>query len=175
MASNTAPSRPDTSSRAASSKQPDDFYGLVGICLAALIFRVWTPWNIVFDGQAVRFQQIDAYYYQRLVENFLAHPPWLIFHEPYAVAGSDGAVTVAPMFAILLGLTAWISPAPATVTIAIIPAFLGAAAPAIVYFITRRLTSSGGAGLMAAAILAVLPGAWLRALRVNRTRRTIWT
>lgn len=139
----------------------------MGICLAALIFRVWTPWNIVFDGQAVRFQQIDAYYYQRLVENFLAHPPWLIFHDPYAVAGSDGAVTVAPMFAILLGLTAWISPAPATVTIAIIPAFLGAAAPAIVYFITRRLTSSGGAGLMAAAILAVLPGAWLRASQLG--------
>ena len=152
---------------AASSNKPDDFYWLVGICLAALVFRVWTPWDVVFEGGAVRLQQIDAYYYLRLVENFLAHPPWLIFHDPYAVAMSDGAVTGAPMFAMVLGLIAWICPAAPAVTIAIVPAFLGAAAPVIVYLMTRRLTGSRGAGLMAAAILAVLPGAWLRASQLG--------
>ncbi|MEE8525301.1 MAG: oligosaccharyl transferase, archaeosortase A system-associated [Thermoanaerobaculia bacterium] len=114
----------------------------------------------------VRFRGTDAWYRLRLVENLLVHFPHAIRFDPYLRHPGGDTVTEAPLFDYMLALPAWIAGGgrPTTRLIetvaAWLPALLGALVTIPVYFLAHVLWGRP-AGLIAAALIAVLPGRFL--------------
>jgi len=133
----------------------------------ALWLRVSPRLFLVFQSGFVNFQEIDAWYHIRVAENLVRHFPWRISVDPYLTFGQVPETATAPTYDWFLGLIAWIagfgSPSPALLyTIAAwYPAVLGALIVVIV-FLLGRLVFDWRAALVAAAVIAVLPGHFFR-------------
>ena len=143
-----------------------------GIILAlvfviALSLRVWLPYDSVFAGDWVRFGGTDPWYHLRLVENLVQHFPQSISFDPYTFYPQGQDVFFAPFFDLILAFPIWVvglgSPTQHTIeTIgAYFPAILGALVTIPVYFIGRELFNRN-VGLLAAALIAILPGQFLQ-------------
>jgi dolichyl-diphosphooligosaccharide--protein glycosyltransferase len=144
---------------------------LVLLFAVALGLRAYGSHDQVFvqteDGEEyVRFRGTDAWYRMRLVENLLAHFPHSIRFDPYLRHPDGDTVLEAPLFDHLLATPAWFAGGgqPSTELVetvaAWIPAILGALVTLPVYFLAHRLWGRP-AGLIAAALIAVLPGRFL--------------
>ncbi len=132
----------------------------------AFFLRVYFPYEHVFAGDWVRFQQNDPWYHMRLVENLVQNFPHLISFDPYGFY-PDGQIRVtAPFYDLLLGFFIWVfgagSPSKGLIDTlgAYFPAILGALVTVPVYFIGKALFNKK-AGLLAAALIAILPGEFL--------------
>jgi oligosaccharyl transferase (archaeosortase A-associated) len=129
----------------------------------ALALRVFLPYEFVFVGNWVRFGGKDPWYHIRLVENLVQHFPHRIDFDPFALYPYGHDVPFAPFFDLLLGFFIWViglgSPTQHTIETvgAYFPAILGALVTIPVYFIGRELFNRT-VGLLAAALIAVLPG-----------------
>ena len=147
-----------------------------GITLTFLFFlslsiRGAIPYNTVFIDSFVRFGGHDPWYNMRLVENTLHHFPHRIYFDPFS-AYPQGAQTPfgAPLFDLSLASVIWLIGLGKPVStlgqhgIEVIgawyPAVLGALTVFPVYFIGKELYNRG-AGLLSAALIAVLPGQFL--------------
>jgi len=143
-------------------------YGIVLLLIfgIALSLRVCLPYEVVFGGDWVRFGGNDPWYHMRLVENLVQHFPHRIAFEPYTLYPSGQAVPFAPFFDLLLGFFIWViglgNPSPHTIETvgAYFPAILGALVTIPVYFIGRELFNRN-VGLLAAGLIAILPGEFL--------------
>ncbi|MFH1640154.1 MAG: oligosaccharyl transferase, archaeosortase A system-associated [Chloroflexota bacterium] len=139
---------------------------LVFIFVVALALRVSFAYQSVFPGGWVRFREIDPWYHMRLVENLVRHFPLRISFDPYTLYPSGQAVFFAPFFDILLGFFIWViglgNPTQQVIETvgAFFPAVLGALVVIPVYFIGKELFNRG-AGLIAAALIAIFPGTFL--------------
>jgi dolichyl-diphosphooligosaccharide--protein glycosyltransferase len=133
---------------------------------AAFALRTWPAAGAVFTTAGVSFQETDAWYHVRRVEHLVHHFPHVIRHDPYALAPDGQEVAVAPLLdwmaagaALLLG-----DGAPSADLVhrvcAWLPASLGALIVPCVYGLARGLFGRG-AGTLAAAIIATLPGPFL--------------
>lgn len=135
------------------------------IAAAAFGIRTYPSWNSVFSRDGVAFLETDAWYHVRLVENQVRNYPWRVTLDPYAAAGGQ-FVPIAPLFdtitstlvVALHGRNA--STADVERVAAFLPPILGVLTVIAVWALARRQFDRR-AGLLAAALLAVLPGHFL--------------
>lgn len=132
----------------------------------ALALRVVFQWPRVFTRAHVSFQGGDAWYHMRLVDHLLANYPHRLAADPYLGYPEPAPVSVGLFFDQLVVVTAWIaglgSPGPRVVDTvgALMPAVLGAAILLPLHVLGARLFDRR-AGLVAAVLLAVMPGGFL--------------
>jgi dolichyl-diphosphooligosaccharide--protein glycosyltransferase len=133
----------------------------------ALIIRTVLPYDSVFKD-TVRFASDDAVFHMRLVENALFgdHFPRRLFFDAYTYFPHGTYLHFAPLFDQLLIFATWIiglgSPTRALMEAvgAYYPAILGALVVFPVYIIGREVYNKY-AGLIAAIVVATLPGQFL--------------
>jgi len=143
-------------------------YGIILLIISAiaLLVRVTLPYETVFMGDWVQFGGNDPWYHMRLVENLVQHFPHLIAFDPFTLYPSGQTVPFAPFFDLLLGFVIWViglgSPTQHTIETvgAYFPAILGALVTIPVYFIGKELFNRN-AGVLSAALIAILPGQYL--------------
>jgi dolichyl-diphosphooligosaccharide--protein glycosyltransferase len=132
----------------------------------ALFLRTYFSYHDVFTGDWVRFQSEDAYYHMRLIENLSHHFPHRIYFDPFTFYPHGQTVYFAPFFDLFIGFFIWVIGlgSPSTHVIetvgAYFPAVLGALVTFPVYFIGKELFNRK-AGLIAAALVVILPGQFL--------------
>ncbi|MEA3415798.1 MAG: oligosaccharyl transferase, archaeosortase A system-associated, partial [Thermodesulfobacteriota bacterium] len=144
-------------------------YGIIllAIFAIALYIRAVLPYDSVFliDG-TVRFGGNDPWYHMRLVHSLLHNYPHALFYDAHAIPPYGCYIHFGPLFdhtiallSIIIGLG---HPTPHLIdTIgAYFPAVLGALVVIPVYFIGKHLHNRG-TGLLAALIIATLPGQFL--------------
>jgi dolichyl-phosphooligosaccharide-protein glycotransferase len=141
---------------------------VAALCLLAFSIRVFPRFDLVFQPGFVNFQETDAWYHVRLAENLIRHFPWRVMVDPYVVFGHvQNTVTPPPFYDWLLGLIAWLAGAgnPSESLLHVIaawyPAVLGAFI-VVAVFLLAKLVFEVRAALVAAAIIATLPGHFLR-------------
>jgi len=146
--------------------------GLIAALVVALLsglaffLRVYLPYDWIFIGDRVEFVGADAHYHMRLVDSLVRNFPTYITFDPYLYYPYGSAWQYMPFFdwliagsALLVGLG---SPTLHTIEAvgAYLPAILGALTVIPVYFIGRELFGRR-AGLLAAALIAILPGEFM--------------
>lgn len=141
---------------------------VAALCLLGLSIRVFPRLPLVFQPGFVNFQETDAWYFVRLAENTIRHFPWRVKVDPYVVFGTvQSTVTPPPFYDWLLALIAWLAGAgnPSESLLHVIaawyPAVLGVFI-VLAVFILAKLVFDLRAALIAAAIIATLPGHFLR-------------
>jgi oligosaccharyl transferase (archaeosortase A-associated) len=143
-------------------------YGLILLAIfgIALSIRTWLPYDGVFLGDWIRFGGNDPWYTLRLVQNTVQHFPDRIAFDVFTLYPYGQEVPFAPFYDWLIGFVAWIvglghpSQHTTEVVTAYFPAVLGALITVPMYFIGKELFNRK-VGLLAAALLAVLPGEFL--------------
>ena len=135
--------------------------------IVALFIRIALPYQTVFSGQWIKLTTVDGYYYLRLVDNLMVNFPRLIGFDPYQLfPGGDFINRVPTFFAYILAipvkLLGGVNPSSQVIdSITVyVPPVLGALTVIPVYFLGKALTNRW-AGLMAALIVALIPGEWL--------------
>ena len=132
----------------------------------ALFLRCYFPYDNVFGGDYVRFQIVDPWYHMRLVENLVQHFPLQNAFDPYTSYPHGQDIFFAPFYDLLLGFVVWVvglgSPSQQVIETvgAYFPAVLGALVTLPVYFMGREFFNKT-VGLLAAALVAILPGEFL--------------
>ncbi len=133
----------------------------------ALYLRIALPYDQVFSGDWVKFTGVDAYWHMRIVDNLVHNFPHLNSFDPYmAYPGGGGTSYLFPFFDYLLAGVIWLiglgSPTEHTIdtVAAYFPAVLGALTVIPVYFIGKTLFDRW-AGIIAAALIGILPGEFL--------------
>lgn len=140
---------------------------MVGILVAlffcvALFFRVYFPYEQVFGSDWIKYTGIDAYYQMRLVDNLVQNFPHRITFDPYFVYPGGKAITIQFFNQMLAGII-WIigfgSPSQHLIDVVGVyfPAVLGALLVIPVYFLGKTIFGRG-TGVLAAGLIAILPG-----------------
>ncbi|MGB2815408.1 MAG: oligosaccharyl transferase, archaeosortase A system-associated [Dehalococcoidales bacterium] len=136
---------------------------LVGV---SLFIRAYLPHEQVFSGDYIRFSSIDAYFHMRLIDSLVHNFPNLIDFDPYLLYPSGINLGNIHFFDWFLAGIIWVfslgSPTQHTVDVIAVffPAVLGALTVIPVYFIGKELFGRG-AGVIAAGLIAMLPGEYL--------------
>jgi len=136
------------------------------IFFISILFRVILPHGQVFNDGYVKFTSIDAYFYQRVIDNTAVNFPHIMNFDPYFVY--PGGRVLGELFfpAWLIAGFAWLfgmgSPAQHTVDVVSVyfPAIFAALTIIPVFFIGKTLFNRW-VGLIAAAFTAVFPGEYL--------------
>ena len=138
---------------------------LAAIVGAAFLARTVFLARAVLGGAGVNYQDSDAWYHMRLIENLTRQFPHRAGVDPYL--GADAPVVAVPLlFDLAVGGLAWVIGlgAPSTRTVelvgALVPPLLGALTVVPVALLGARLFDRR-AGLLAAALLAIMPGQFL--------------
>ena len=138
---------------------------LGAIVVVGFLTRTVFLFDAVFTGAGVNYQDSDAWYHMRLIENLTRHFPHRASLDPYL--GPDAPVVSVPLlFDLAVGGVAWViglgAPAPRTIEVvgALAPPVLGALTTVPVWRIGERLFDRRS-GLLAAALLAIMPGQFL--------------
>ncbi|MFA5374692.1 MAG: oligosaccharyl transferase, archaeosortase A system-associated [Dehalococcoidia bacterium] len=132
----------------------------------ALWLRVGPPHEGVLGGSYVLFAENDGWYNARLIENLVHHFPFRNSFDPYTLYPYGQEIPFAPFFDWSIALIIWVAGLghPSADLIekmsAYFPAVLGALTIIPVYFIGKELFNRN-AGLLAAGLLAILPGEFL--------------
>jgi dolichyl-diphosphooligosaccharide--protein glycosyltransferase len=144
---------------------------IIGVIVAllfgfALFLRIYPPYGGVFVGDWVKFTGNDAYYQMYLVDNIIHNFPHLTTFSPYLLFPGGMVVGGIHFLNWLLAGITWLiglgSPTEHTVDLVGVyfPAVLGALTVIPVYFIGKELFGRW-AGVLAAAIIAIIPGEFL--------------
>ncbi|MBL0160587.1 MAG: hypothetical protein IPP47_26415 [Bryobacterales bacterium] len=136
---------------------------VAALTLLAFGLRTAPQWESVFPGSFVNFQESDAWFHVRVVENLVHHFPSRIAVDPYLGVGPVQGVATGPFYDWVLGGVVWAAglgrPSEALIhqTAAWYPAVLGALIVPVV-FVLGQMLFGVWAGLVAAAVIATLPG-----------------
>ncbi len=132
----------------------------------ALYLRVYLPYDKIFTTDWIKFAGADAYYHMRLVDNLVHNFPHLAAFDPYMIYPGGAGVGGIRFFDWLLSSIIWViglgSPTEHTIDVVSVyfPAVLGALTVIPVYFIGKELFGRW-AGVLSAALIAVMPGEFL--------------
>ena len=140
---------------------------LIIIVAVALWLRVVLPYNQVFVRDWVKMTGVDAYYYMRLVDNLMQHFPQLTQFDPYLKYPGGWTTGGAPdFFAYFMGGIIWLATLGKAnqhmvdvIAVYIPPAL--AVLTILAVFIIGALLGGRWLGLMAAGLLAIIPGEFL--------------
>ncbi len=139
---------------------------VAALCGIALYIRINLPYDRIFINDLVWFRETDAFYYMRHIENMVHNFPRFNSFDPYMLYPGGGTGLTRPMFGWIVAgaIRLFVGTSPAHHQIATVsaymPAILGALTLIPVYFIGKELFSRW-AGVLAAALLAILPGEFL--------------
>lgn len=140
--------------------------GVAVIFGIALFIRLYFPYHNVFADGWVRFHENDPWYHMRLIENLVHHFPHLLSFDPYGFYPYGQLRDTAPFLDLFLGFFVWViglgHPSRQVIETvgAYSPAVLGSLITIPIYFIGREVFNRK-AGLIAAALIAILPGQFL--------------
>jgi dolichyl-diphosphooligosaccharide--protein glycosyltransferase len=141
---------------------------VAALCVVGFSIRVFSRFHLVFQPGFVNFQETDAWYFVRLAENTIRHFPWRVTVDPYVVFGRFQNIdTPPPFYDWLLAFIAWLAGAgnPSESQLHVIaawyPAVLGVFI-VVAVFILAKLVFDLRVALLAGAIIATLPGHFLR-------------
>lgn len=132
----------------------------------ALFMRTKLPYGQVFSGDWIKFAGVDAYRHMRIVDSIVRNFPHILPYDPYLIYGGTDITSNIILFDWLLAGIIWVvglgSPTQHLVDVvgAYFPAVLGALIVIPVYFLGKELFGRL-AGLLAAAILVLIPGEFL--------------
>lgn len=146
---------------------------IVGIILAALCGISWylravLPHDQIFvnNNTWVWFRETDAYYYMRNIETLIHNFPHYNTFDPYVFYPGGGGGLTRPFFGWLIAVIILLVKGGAAtlhsmeVVAAYVPPILGTLTLIPVYFIGKELFNRW-AGVIAAALVAILPGEFL--------------
>jgi dolichyl-diphosphooligosaccharide--protein glycosyltransferase len=139
---------------------------LAALCGISLYIRIALPHDQIFVNGAVWFRETDAYYYIRNIESLVRHFPQINSFDPYMLYPGGGGGPPRPFFAQLVAAVVLLVSrgAPTLHTIEVVgaymPAILGTLTLIPVYFIGKELFNRW-AGVIAAALVVILPGEFL--------------
>jgi oligosaccharyl transferase (archaeosortase A-associated) len=139
---------------------------ILAFFFVALSFRIFLPYTSVFVGDWVKFTSNDAYYHMRIVDNLVHNFPHLTQFDPYFIFPGGASTAGIHFFDWLLAIIIWIiglgSPTQHTIDIvsAYFPTILAALLVIPVFFIAKTLFNRW-AGLLAAFLVAILPGEFM--------------
>jgi len=139
---------------------------LAALCGISLYIRIALPYDQIFVNDGVWFRETDAYYYMRNIEVLVNNFPHFNSFDPYALFPGGLGVLARPFFAWLIaGIIRLVSLGIPTlhhmeVVVAYMPAILGTLTLIPVYFIGKELFNRW-VGVIAAALVAILPGEFL--------------
>jgi dolichyl-diphosphooligosaccharide--protein glycosyltransferase len=139
---------------------------LAALCGISLYIRIALPHDQIFVNGAVWFRETDAYYYMRNIETLVHNFPHYNSFDPYMLFPGGGGALARPFFAWLVaGIILLVKGAASSlhsmeVVAAYMPAILGTLTLIPVYFIGKELFNRW-AGVISAALVAVLPGEFL--------------
>lgn len=143
---------------------------LLAIAAVSLYIRIALPYGAVFTPDIIKFTGIDAYYHMRLVDNIAYNFPTLTPFDPYAIFPGGAATGSSPdLFAYFVAAMARLfspggfSQQGVDTIAAYVPPVLGTLVIIPLYFIGKAVFNRW-AGLLAAAVFVVLPGAVGRSL-----------
>ncbi len=139
---------------------------IAAICGVSLYLRIALPYDQVFVDGSVWFRETDPYWYVRNIENLVNNFPSFNAFDPYRLYPGGATGLIRPFFGWLVaGVALIISPGtPSLHTIetvaAYMPVILGTLTLIPVYFIGKELFNRW-VGIIAAALLAILPGEFM--------------
>ena len=137
------------------------------IVMVALWLRMLLPYNQVFVKEWVKLTGVDTYYNMRLVDNLVKHFPSLTEFDPYNLFPGGSRPDNEPNFFVyLIGGIVWLLGGGkpdqhfTDVVSVYIPPLMAALTVLAAFLIGKTLKNSW-AGLLAAALLAIMPGEFL--------------
>ena len=140
---------------------------LLALASLALVVRVWPAWHNVFTPDGVALAGTDPWFHLRRAHTLVAHFPHAGAFDPYLGPPGGRRVDTPPLLDVVIAAIALVvgggRPREETVTIAAawLPAALGALCVVPVFLLARRLWGTT-AGVVAGALVAVLPGGLLQ-------------
>ncbi|MGZ4849148.1 MAG: oligosaccharyl transferase, archaeosortase A system-associated [Halobacteriota archaeon] len=143
---------------------------LLVIFIVALYLRIVLPWASSVQGGSIIINDFDPYYHLRIIENTIQHFPYVLAYDPYVNYPTGFWIGWPPLYDFLA--SAYTLAAMALfhvnyqVGVATFPAVLGALAILPIYYITK-LVFDWKAGIVAAALLTVIPANILRSMVGN--------
>ncbi len=136
---------------------------LLAIFALSLYLRTAMSYDSIFRSGIVAFASDDAVFHMRLVENTLHHFPHRITYDPFTMYPYGSVLHFGPLFtqiiaslSLIAGLGSYDMQTVNTIG-AFVPAVFGALVVFPVYLIGKNL-GNRGTGLLAAFMIAVLPG-----------------
>jgi dolichyl-phosphooligosaccharide-protein glycotransferase len=141
------------------------WWPLVALGFLGVVVRTVFLFDKVFVDGAVNYQDSDAWYHMRLIDNLTRNFPHRSPVDPYLAADAP-VVSVPLLFDLLVSGAAWMiglgAPAPRTVEVvgALAPPILGGLTVVVVGLLGERLFDRR-TGWLAAGLLAIAPGQFL--------------
>ena len=132
----------------------------------SLLFRVYSPHDQIFVGDNIKYASPDAYFYMRLVDNAATNFPHMTQFDPYYLYPGGNNVTSLPFFHWMIVFFSWViglgHPTQHIIDLVgvYLPAIMGALTVVPVFFIGKALWNKW-AGVLAAGLVAILPGEFL--------------
>ena len=133
--------------------------------IVAAAIRVLYPLDSVTSGGLLKFTSVDAYYHLRMVDNLVHHFPHAMSFDPFFIYPGGNVVNIR-FFDWFLGLIIWVLTLGSATQHSIdvismaYPVALAALTVIPVYFIGKALYNRW-VGVMAAGLIAIIPGEWL--------------
>ncbi len=140
---------------------------LVCIVAVALWLRIVLPFSQVFVNDWIKLTGVDTYYYMRQVDNIVRHFPTLTPFDPYFMFPEGRSTELQPnFFSYTMAAIVWLlgmgtqDQHMVDVIAVYIPPMMAGAIVVIVFFLGRALVNKW-AGLLAALMIAIMPGEFL--------------
>jgi len=143
---------------------------LFAVFVVALYLRIILPYASSIQGGSIIISDFDPYYHLRIVEYTIQHFPNVLAFDPYVDYPNGFWIGWPPLYDFLASAYAMVAMAlfhvDYQVAVATFPAVLGALAILPIYYITK-LVFDWKAGIVAAALLTIIPANLLRSMVGN--------
>jgi dolichyl-phosphooligosaccharide-protein glycotransferase len=140
------------------------------VFVVALYLRIILPWASSIQTGSIIISDFDPYYHLRIVEYTIQHFPNVLAFDPYLDYPNGFWIGWPPLYDFLASAYAMVAMALFHVNyqvgVATFPAVLGALAILPIYYITK-LVFDWKAGIIAAALLTIIPANLLRSMVGN--------